>query len=121
MTSIQKNAHSHNSYSCFSSHKSDICFIFLNLWSITYKIFGIASSFLKYAFLERTSYSPGQLRHPGRKPLVVNGVVVGLFEEEKEGISIASDVAKVMGEGLVAPRLSDMHIYIYTLEVRNVV
>ena len=28
---------------------------------------------------------------------------MGLFEEEKDGISIASDVAKVMGENLVAP------------------
>ena len=34
---------------------------------------------------------------PGQKPLVVN-VVVGPFEEEEEGISIASDVVKVEGE-----------------------
>jgi len=35
---------------------------------------------------------------PGQKPLVVNVVVVGPFEEEEEGISIASDVVKVEGE-----------------------
>jgi len=32
------------------------------------------------------------------KPLVVNVVVVGLFEEEEEGTGIASDVVKVLGE-----------------------
>ena len=32
------------------------------------------------------------------KPLVVNVVVVGLFEEEEEGTGIASDVAQVQGE-----------------------
>ena len=32
---------------------------------------------------------------PGHKPLVVNVVVVGPFEEEEEGICIASDVVKV--------------------------
>ena len=32
---------------------------------------------------------------PGQKPLVVNGVVVGPFEEEEEGTGIASDVVKV--------------------------
>jgi len=37
---------------------------------------------------------------PGQKPLVVNVVVVGLFEEEEEKISIASDVVKVQGEDL---------------------
>jgi len=31
---------------------------------------------------------------PGHKPLVVNVVVVGLFEEEEEGIGIASDVVR---------------------------
>ena len=35
---------------------------------------------------------------PGHKPLVVNVIVVGPFEEEKEGIGIASDVVKVEGE-----------------------
>jgi len=35
---------------------------------------------------------------PGQKPLVVNGVVVGLFEEEEEGTGVPSDVVKVEGE-----------------------
>jgi len=35
---------------------------------------------------------------PGQKPLVVNGVVVSPFEEEEEGIGIASDVVKVKKE-----------------------
>ena len=34
----------------------------------------------------------------GHKSLVVNIVVVGLFEEEEEGTSIPSDVVKVKGE-----------------------
>ena len=34
----------------------------------------------------------------GHKPLVVNVVVVGPFEEEEEGTGIASDVVKVEGE-----------------------
>jgi len=33
-----------------------------------------------------------------RKPLVVNVVVVGPFEEEEEGTGVASDVVKVEGE-----------------------
>jgi len=40
---------------------------------------------------------------PGHKPLVVNVVVVGPFEEEEEGIGIASDVVKVEGEDLDIP------------------
>ena len=40
---------------------------------------------------------------PGHKPLVVNVVVVGPFEEEEEGIGIASDVVKVEGEDPVTP------------------
>ena len=32
---------------------------------------------------------------PKQKPLVVNGVVVGPFEEKEEGHCIASDVVKV--------------------------
>jgi len=40
---------------------------------------------------------------PGHKPLVVNGVVVGPFEEEEEGTSIASDVVKVKGEDPATP------------------
>jgi len=35
---------------------------------------------------------------PGHKPLVVNVVVVGPFEEEEEGTGMASDVVKVEGE-----------------------
>ena len=35
---------------------------------------------------------------PGHKPLVVNVVVVGPFEEEEEGIGVTSDVVKVKGE-----------------------
>ena len=40
---------------------------------------------------------------PGHKPLVVNVVVVGPFEEEEEGICITSDVVKVQGEDLESP------------------
>ena len=36
-------------------------------------------------------------------PLVVNVVVVGPFEEEEEGIGIASDVVKVEGEAPDTP------------------
>jgi len=39
----------------------------------------------------------------GHKPLVVNRVVVGLFEEEGEGTGIASDVVKVQGEDPATP------------------
>jgi len=35
--------------------------------------------------------------------MVVNGVVVGPFEEEEEGTSIASDVVKVKGEDPATP------------------
>jgi len=35
---------------------------------------------------------------PGHKPLVVNVVVVGAFEEEEEGIGVASDIVKAMAE-----------------------
>jgi len=35
--------------------------------------------------------------------MVVNGVVVGPFEEEEEGTGIASDVVKVEGEDLTTP------------------
>jgi len=34
----------------------------------------------------------------GHKPLVVNVVVVGPFEEEEEGIGVTSDVVMVKGE-----------------------
>ena len=41
---------------------------------------------------------------PGQKPLVVNGVVVGPFEDrEEEGTGVASDVDKVEGEDPVTP------------------
>jgi len=39
----------------------------------------------------------------GHKPLVVNVVVVGPFEEEKGEIGITSDVVKVKGEDLDTP------------------
>ena len=35
---------------------------------------------------------------PGHKPLVVNVVAVGPFEEEEEGTGVASDVVKVQVE-----------------------
>ena len=40
---------------------------------------------------------------PVHEPLIVNVVVVGLFEEEKEGTGIASDVVKVQGEDQNTP------------------
>jgi len=40
---------------------------------------------------------------PGHKPLVVNVIVLGPFEEEEEGTGIASDVVKVEGEDLDIP------------------
>jgi len=40
---------------------------------------------------------------PGHKPLVVNVVVVGLFEKEEEGTGVASDVVKVEGEDPASP------------------
>ena len=50
---------------------------------------------------------------PWHKPLVVNGVVVGPFEEEEEGTGVTSDVVKVEGEdptrrvcGAVSPDLT---------------
>jgi hypothetical protein len=35
--------------------------------------------------------------------MVVNGVVVGLFEEEAEGTGVTSDVVKVKGEDPATP------------------
>jgi len=35
---------------------------------------------------------------PGHKPLVVNVIVVGPFEEEEEGTGVACDIVKVQGE-----------------------
>jgi len=37
--------------------------------------------------------------------MVVNGVVMGPFEEEEEGTGIASDVVKVKGEDPATPGL----------------
>jgi len=37
--------------------------------------------------------------------MVINGTVVGPFEEEEEGTGIASDVVKVQGEDLATPGL----------------
>ena len=46
-----------------------------------------------------TNFGPAHTTEPpGHKPLVVNVVVVGPFEEEEEGIGITSDVVKVKGE-----------------------
>jgi len=38
-----------------------------------------------------------------QKPLVVNGAVVGPFEEEEEGTGIGSDVVKMKGEDPATP------------------
>jgi len=43
---------------------------------------------------------------PWNKPLVVNVIVVGPFEEEEEGTGVASDVIKVEGEDLETPGYS---------------
>jgi len=40
---------------------------------------------------------------PGHKPLVVNRVVVGPFEEEEEETGVVSDVVKVEGEDPATP------------------
>jgi len=42
---------------------------------------------------------------PEHESLVVNVIVVGLFEEEEEGTGIASDVVKVKGEDPATPGL----------------
>ena len=41
---------------------------------------------------------PQTTEPPGQKPLVVNVVIVGPFEEEEEGTGVASAVVKVEGE-----------------------
>ena len=46
---------------------------------------------------------PHTTEPPGHKHLVVNGVVVGPFEEEEEGTGVASDVVKVQGEDPATP------------------
>ena len=46
----------------------------------------------------RTNFGLAQTTEPpGQKPLVVDRVVVGPFEEEEEGIGTASDVVQVKG------------------------
>ena len=40
---------------------------------------------------------------PWYKSMVVNGVVVGPFEEEEEGTGVTSDVVKVEGEDPATP------------------
>jgi len=40
---------------------------------------------------------------PWYKPLVVNVIVVGLFEEEEQGTGIADDVVSVEGDDLATP------------------
>jgi len=52
---------------------------------------------------ERTLDLPTRRSRKGQKPLVVNGVVVGPFEEEEEGTGVASDVVKVQGEDPATP------------------
>jgi len=42
----------------------------------------------------------GLLRQWRQKPLVINAVVLGPFEEEEEGIGISSDIVKVEDENL---------------------
>ena len=49
--------------------------------------------------LGRTNIGLAQTtEQPGQKLLVVNGVVVGPFEDEDEGTDITRDVVKVKGE-----------------------
>jgi len=46
--------------------------------------------------LGRTNFGPAQMTEPpGHKPLIVNVVVVGPFEEEEKETGVASDVVKV--------------------------
>jgi len=48
---------------------------------------------------DRTNFGLAETTEsPGHKPLVVNVVAVGPFEEEEKGIGTASDVVKVKGE-----------------------
>jgi len=57
----------------------------------------------------QTNFGPDQTTEPpGHKPLVVNRVVVGLFEEEEEGTGIASDIVKVEGAESRHPRSLDL-------------
>ena len=55
------------------------------------------------------NFGPAQTAEsPGHKALVVNGVVVGPFEEEEDGTSIASNVVKVQGVESGHPRSPDL-------------
>jgi len=55
--------------------------------------------FVTRSLVTRTNFGPAHATElPGHKPLVVNVVVVGPFEEEEEGTGVASDVVKVEGE-----------------------
>jgi len=49
---------------------------------------------------------PNELWTRPHKPLVVNVIVVGPFEEKEEGININSDVVKVKGEDPNTPGYS---------------
>jgi len=50
------------------------------------------------------NFGPAQTTEPpGQQVLVVNGVVVGPFEEEEEGTSVVSDIIKVEGEDPATP------------------
>ena len=46
------------------------------------------------------NFGPAQTRSRQGLPLVVNGVVVGPLEEEKEGTGIGRHVVKVQGKDL---------------------
>ena len=53
--------------------------------------------------LVRQLVSHWTMEPPGHKPLVVNVLFVGLFEEEEDGTGITSDVVKVKGKDLATP------------------
>ena len=54
---------------------------------------------LRETSTKSTVNGPAQtMEPPGHKPLLVNILVLGPFEEEEKGISIASDVVKMQGE-----------------------
>ena len=52
---------------------------------------------------ERTLDLPRRRSRQGTSAWVVNGVVVGLFEEEEEETGVASDVVKVQGKDPATP------------------
>jgi len=52
----------------------------------------------------QTNFGPALTTElPGHKPLIVNGVVVGPFEDEEEGTCVASDIIKVKGKDPATP------------------